>query len=303
MKAGAKKILVGVAAVLGLGAMGAGGFVQSQVGAFDESMAKVHDVAPPAITASKDPAVIARGKHLVDVVGCSSKDCHGSDLAGGQTLVMGPLATLTGPNITPGGVLSVYEDGEIARVIRHGVRKDGRSLAFMPSQELSWLPDDDLTAIVSYLRTVPPVEKANGPNEVGVLGKVLDRQGQLPLDVARAVEGVGDERAGKPEPTAEYGRFLARGCTGCHGSGLSGGAIPGAPSDLPIPLNITPHETGIAGWSYEDFDALMTKGEKKKGGKLDPFMPIEGFSKMDETEKRALYAYLMSQPATPFGGR
>lgn len=304
MKPLVKKVLFGVAGVLALAGVGASGFVHAQTSAFDESMAKVHDVPLPAISASKDPAVIERGKHLVEaVVGCAGKECHGSDYAGGQTLEMGPVATLTGPNITPAGLLSVYSDGELARLLRNGVRKDGRSVQFMPSQDFSWLPDDDLTAVVSYLRTIPPVEKPNGPVEIGTIGKVVDRQGDLVLDVARYIQTLGDERAGEPAPTAEYGRFLARMCSGCHGHGMSGGPIPGAPTDLAVPLNLTPHETGLAGWSYEDFDALMTKGDKKKGGKLDPFMPIDGFSKMNETEKRALYAYLMSLPPAPFGGR
>jgi hypothetical protein len=72
---------------------------------------------------------------------------------------------------------------------------------------------------------------------------------------------------------------------------------------MPVPLNITPDATGLKGWSYEDFDRLLVAGVKKNGKKLDPFMPISGIGKMDETEKKALWAYLQRLPPLPFGGR
>lgn len=304
MKPIVKKILLGVVGVLGVASLGAGGWVLMQVSAFDQSMSKVYDTPAPNITASKDSVVIARGKHLVEgPAACSSKDCHGKDLAGGNTVVMGPLGQFTGPNITGGGLGAVYSDAELARLIRFGIKKDGRSARFMPSTEVNWLPDDELAAVISYVRSVPSSEKANGPLEFKTLAKVLDRKGMLVIDVARKVASGPVELAGKPEPTAAYGRFLAKGCTGCHGENLSGGPIPGAPPSMPVPLNLTPHDTGLKGWTYEDFDKLVTSGDRKNGKKLDPFMPIENTSKMDELEKKALYAYLMSVEPRAFGGR
>lgn len=300
-----KKVLVGVGAVVGVGALGLGGFMFMNVRAFDASMDKVYDQKPlDEIKRSMDPAVIARGKHLVDgVAGCSGKDCHGKDLAGGNPLKMGPLGTLSGPNLTGAGALAAYSDGELARVIRYGIRKDGRSAKFMPAQDFNWLPDDDLAAVVSYIRSVPNVEKPNGPIQLGVLAKVLDRQGAITIDVARKIASGKVELAGKPEPTAAYGKFVAKGCSGCHGETYAGGKIPGAPPDMPVPLNLTPHETGLKGWTQEDFNKLLTTGDRKNGQKLNSFMPIENFGQMDDTEKTALYAYLMSLPPKPFGGR
>jgi hypothetical protein len=84
---------------------------------------------------------------------------------------------------------------------------------------------------------------------------------------------------------------------------LSGGPIPGAPPELPVPSNLTPDATGLKGWAFEDFQRLMEQGIRKNGKKLDPFMPIEAFGKQDEIEKRALFAWLQSLPPTPFGNR
>jgi hypothetical protein len=104
-------------------------------------------------------------------------------------------------------------------------------------------------------------------------------------------------------PTATYGAFLSRACTMCHGEHLAGGPIPGAPSSLPVPRNLTPDATGLREWSYEDFDRLLTTGVRKNGRKLDPFMPIDAFSKYDDVQKHALWAYLCGLTPRPFGSR
>ena len=150
---------------------------------------------------------------------------------------------------------------------------------------------------------VPKVEKPNGPLEVGTLGKILDRRDSLILDVARRIDHDNVKRARAPEPTAAYGRFIGQMCFGCHGETYSGGPIPGAPSDIPIPTNITPHETGIKAWTFQDFTKLLDQGKKKNGEKLDPFMPLEALSNMNEIERKALWLFLRSLPPKPSGGR
>jgi hypothetical protein len=299
-----KKVLKVLGVLVLIAAVGIGIFVYTQTSAFDASMDKVYDVPLPTVTRSEDPAVLARGKHLAEAVWpCAASKCHGSDLAGGETIAFGPLATLTGPNITGAGLGAAYNDAELARLVKHGIKKDGRSLRFMPTQDMSWIPDSDVVAIVSYLRTVPNVDKPNGPCVVKTLGKVLDRREQVELDVARRIDHAKNEAVPAPEPTANYGRFLARLCTGCHGQHFSGGKMPGAPPEFPIPANITFDPSGLAGWTYEDFDKLLTTGVKKNGKNLDKFMPIEAFGKMDDTEKHAIYEYLKTVPQTAFGNR
>lgn len=304
MKPGVKRVLKVVGAIVAVGAIGGLIFVKSKTGAYDDSMALVYSVPLPTVPDTADPAVLARGKHVVEALGgCTSTSCHGADLAGGKPLVMGPVCTLVGPNITPKGLGALYTRPEMMRLLRHGVKKDGRSVCFMPVQDFNWLPDSDLAAAAAYLKSVPGVDKQNDATEIKTLGKVLDRNEKLVLDVARHIDHGKTDLAPPPAPTAEYGKYVARLCMGCHGAHLSGGPIPGAPKDLPVPLNMTPDPSGIQGWTYEDLDKLLTKGIRKNGKQLDPFMPIENWSSMDETEKRALYTYLMSLPPLPFGGR
>jgi mono/diheme cytochrome c family protein len=299
-----KRILVGVSGAVALVVVGGAAFVGYQVLRFDSSMDKVYDVPVPKVARSNDPAVLARGQHLSEAIAaCVNADCHGLDLGGGKTLEFGPLGKVSGPNISSGGLGAAYSDGELFRLIRHGIKKDGRSVRFMPSNEIGWLPDPEIVAVISYLRTLPPSSKPNGPTELGLMAKVVDRLGLIALDIARNIDHDRIQIGPDPSPTAAYGRFLAKGCIGCHGERLSGGPIPAAPPELPVPSNLTPDATGLKGWTYEDFDRLLSTGMRKNGKKLDPFMPLSAYEKMDETERKALWAHLSSLAPLPFGGR
>lgn len=303
MKPWLKRLLLGTGGVLAVAAASLGAYALPKIRAFDQSMARVYDIAPPAITRSTDPAALARGKHLVEsITACATRECHGSDLAGGRTIDLGPIGTLSGPNLTS-GLLAAYSDGELARLLQRGIKRDGTSLRMMPVQDFSWLPESDVVALVSYLRTLPPIERENGPMVIGPLGKILDRRDEFVLDVARRIATASREAVPAPSPTAEYGRFIGRLCTGCHGEGLSGGRIPGTPPSIPIPSNITPDASGIKEWTYEDFNKLLNTGLRKNGLALNPFMPYEALAKLDAVEKQALWAYLRSLPAKPFGQR
>lgn len=302
----ARRVWKVVGAIAGTVVVGLGGFVAWQAHAFDASMERTHARPLPSLSRSTDAAVVSRGKHLAEsVAACASGECHGPDLSGGRTIAMGPVATFTGPNITSAGKRAGgYTVPEVARLIRHGVKRDGKGVTFMPVHEINWLPDDDLVAIGSYLATVPPVEKPDGETRVKLLGKLLDRRGKLVLDIARHIEQsppTGDVPA--PEPTARYGRFVARACTGCHGERLSGGPIPGAPSSMPIPANLTPHPSALGPWTFDDFQKLLSTGVKRDGKKLDPFMPLDAVSRLDDIERRALWEYLRTLQPLPFGGR
>jgi mono/diheme cytochrome c family protein len=137
-----------------------------------------------------------------------------------------------------------------------------------------------------------------------VMGQVLDQMGMLPIDIARRIDHQHVEKGPAASPDPAYGKYLARLCSGCHGEGLSGGPIPGAPPSMPIPLNITPDATGIGGWSLEDFKQVLKTGKRKKDGrKLDEMMPVESFGQFDDVEMQALFSYLQSLPAKPFGNR
>jgi Cytochrome c len=299
-----KRILKWIGIVLLAAVVVGGVFVASQVMAFNSSVAKTYDLPLPRIERSNDPAVIERGKHLAESLGgCAISDCHGSDLGGGKVTDIGPVGRMQAQNLTSAGRGGAYSDGELARLLLHGVKKDGTTVLMMPVGDFNWLPDDDIQAIISYVRSVPPVQRVDRGFEPGLLGKILDRQDKFPIDIARRVDHEHRANAPTPEPTEKYGRYVGRLCQGCHGEHFSGGPIPGAPPSIPIPPNITPHATGIGAYAYEDFIKLLETGVKKSGEKLNPFMPYEALSHMNELERKALWAFLRSLEPRPFGGR
>jgi hypothetical protein len=302
MKRWLKRIGGGLLAVVGVVVVVGGIYVRREVSAYNASIEKVYDLAPLPLTRSADPAVVARGKHLAfSLMGCALNDCHGPDLGGGKVTDGGPVGTMVAPNITR--ILPVYSDGELARLIRHAVKKDQRTVRFMSVENFNWVSDADVVAVISYVRTVPEVERTTGSTNIKTFGKVLDRRNLIPIDVARRIDHAKIEMGPPPSPTAEYGRWIARQCSGCHGDRMSGGPIPGTPPDFPVPLNLTPHETGLNGWTYQDFETIATTGVKKNGQKLADFMPIEGIRNMDDVERHALWAHIQSLPPVPFGGR
>ena len=213
---------------------------------------------------------------------------------------MGPLGTIVIPNVTTGRDArgNLYSDGELARLITHGVRRDGTSVRLMPSTNWGWWPDEDVVAIVSWVRSLPPIDGDPGVVDLKTMAKVLDRIDSIPIDVARRIDHDAKHAAPTPSPDA---RYVGTPCRGCHGPGLSGGPIPGAPPGLAVPLNLTPHATGLAGWTYTDFETFAREGKRKNGQPLDPFMPVQSIRNMNDVERRALWAYLETRPPRPFG--
>lgn len=300
-----KKTLVFVGAAVLVSGLGLGGFVYAKTSAFDASLDKVYSVPLPRIERTTDAVRLARGEHLAHTIApCFDSSCHGHDLGGGRVEDIGPIGTFAAPNITEGGIGAAYSDAELARLLVHGVKKDGRGVRFMSSHEFNWLSDDDIVAMISFVRTMPPQTKQNPGMRIGTVGKVLDQLGMIPIDVARRVNHDHVDKAPPPSPDAAYGKYLARLCSGCHGEGLSGGPIPGAPPSMAVPLNLTPDSTGLAGWSLDDFKHTMRTGKRKLDGRqLDKMMPVESFGQFDDTEMQALFSYLQTLPKKPFGGR
>lgn len=293
----------------GLGLLGVVGLVflvaGFQVMSFTRAAAAVYDVDPLAIRATLDSSVIDRGRHLAESIG-GCLGCHGPDLGGSVVEEIQPIGIIRAPNLTRGvgGVGAGYTDGELARAIRHGIGSDGRSLLYMPTPEHNWWPDEDLAAVVSFVRSMPAVDSEIEPALVLPLGKILNQFGVMALLSAETVDhGATRAEAPAPEPTARYGELLARACTTCHGERLSGGKIPGAPSSLAIPANLTPHGTGLRDWTMDQFFEVIDTGFRADGRRLDTFMPIGAIQAMNETERGALWAYLRSIEPVEFGHR
>ncbi|MBA4070418.1 MAG: cytochrome C [Gemmatimonas sp.] len=261
-------------------------------------------VAAHSVSIPTDSLALVRGKHMaVAISKCG--DCHGADFGGAQFIDAPPVARLYATNLTRGngGIGAAYTDLDWERAIRHAVRPNGDGLLFMPSLEYEWLSDEDLAAMIAYLKSVPPVDRESVPNSIGPIGRALYLKGDLVLVPA---EQVNHDTHPAPVPMAvsvEYGRYLANvgGCTGCHGPGLSGGKIPGTPPDWKPASNLTP--AGIGHYAEEDFFRALREGIRPGNVPIDTLMPVRATKQMTDDEIRALWMYLKTVPSKPFGGR
>ena len=212
------------------------------------------------------------------------------------------------PNITPDPATGIgaASDGAIARALRHGVGIDGRAL--LPFMEMQGLADDDLTAIVSYLRTQAPVVHAVPPHEYNLLGRVVCTTVLAnPIGPAEPPPAVAPRDIG-----IETGRYLAgsvSNCWACHterspstGELLGpryGGArfMPGGGADTVwAPPNLTPDpRTGRLmqlGLTEDGFVERMRAGPLLPGSP----MPWDVYRRMTEGDLRSIYRFLMSLP-------
>lgn len=260
-----------------------------------------YDVPASDISLAADSSLVARGAHIVAVRGCAK--CHGTDLAGKTVLDKLAVGRIAGTNLTTGrgGVAGQYRSGaDWDRAIRHGVAPGGRALLLMPAHEYAPMSDDDVRAVVAYVRSLPGVDRETPAQRVGPIGRVLFLTGQVPLVPALIVDHDRVGGAAPPEaPTVAYGAYLAAACTGCHGATFTGGPVPGAPPDAPDAANLTPDpETGLGRWTEADFTRVLTTGVRPDGRRLDASMPVAMTKALTPTERAALWAFFQSLPPT-----
>ncbi len=247
---------------------------------------------------------VARGSHLVkSFYACA--ECHGDDFGGGVMVDDPALGRLLGPNITTGtgSRTLMYTAADWDRIVRHGVKPDGKPTP-MPSLDFFSMSDRELSDVVAYIRSLPPVNKEVPPVAFGPVGKVLVASGKIPLsadlhptkhDIAHA--------ALPPDAVADatFGQHLAQTCSGCHRPSFVGGPIASGDPSWPPAANLTP--TGLVDWTYDDFVRAMKEGVSKNGVALrEPMASMPRFAKnMTDVEMQALWAYFKSLPPQPTG--
>jgi mono/diheme cytochrome c family protein len=250
------------------------------------------------------PEQIARGERLAHI--CVS--CH---TPGNQLPLSGsnfaakfdfpPLGTLYAPNLTPSGNIAHWTDGEVIRAIREGIDQDGRSLLVMPSANFRNMSDEDVQALVAYLRAQPATGEPTPNRHLNLLGAVFMNLS----DFRTAQEPAGHVTAPPLAQTAEYGKYLVDvvGCRDCHGSQLEGKVENGQPGPPPGP-NLTKI---VPQWTEADFMTFFNTGTLP-GGEQVPILTLKsGFSEpkmpwqvvravTTDDELKAMFTYLHNLP-------
>jgi mono/diheme cytochrome c family protein len=240
----------------------------------------------------------------------SGVDCYVDVVPGDPNA--GCLSTANLTNHETG--LKNRSDREIADLITKGVRPDGKALhPFMPYPYFANLLEEDVSAMIAYLRTVPGVERTAAPSQPPFLPPP---QPVPPVDASRFPmprEGYA-ERA-----SALRGRYLATtvsSCISCHTprdqgqlaldkafqGGLSFKREAGLPSSYPevvYSANITPHATGIEGYSVEQLVRVLTHGVDRHGRGICEPMPVGpkgSYGGIHDGDARDIAHYLLSLP-------
>jgi mono/diheme cytochrome c family protein len=300
-----------------LGAFGIFGMVMVCAAGYTElRWARTFDAEYPEIHASTDTEVIERGRYLVygpaHCAACHAPPSAHADLERGMEVPLSggfewkiPLGTVRAPNITNDSETGVgrYTDGEIARVLRRAVKPNGTAL--LPFMEFQNISDEDLLAIVSYLRAAPGVRSEVAPWDLNIIGR-----GML-ATVIRPAGPSSSPPVTTPAPgvTIERGEYLANrvaGCAACHsarnmldgsyaGPRFAGGSpmpLDDDPSTVLVPPNLTPDPaTGrITEWTADQFVARFRVGKLQDG----THMPWPNYARMSDDDLKAIHLYLMS---------
>ena len=239
---------------------------------------------------------IKRGKHLVNSrVSCDG--CHGKDFGGAAVVDIALVGHWVAPNLTAGegSVTNGFTANDWDRAVRHGVRRNGMSSS-MPSGDFANLTDHELSDIVAYIRSMPPVNRDMGAVKLGPVFAFMIATDPKAFTAAT----VDHDKAHVVEPptespSVELGQHIVQVCRGCHGPRLSGGTLAGDP-DMPVVANITPDATGLKSWSEADFIRALREGKRKDGTAISKMMPWQAYGQMSDTELKAVWAYLQTVP-------
>ena len=291
---------IGLLALVGI--IVVGGIVMHFVG--KGRLNNAPEIVAKPVAVPDDAATIAEGERLVEEVSFCT-ECHGENLEG-DVLIDGEVGLyVPATNLTAGagGIGAAYSDEDWERAIRHGIGPDGRVLFIMPSNFFQHYSDEDLGALIAYLKSVPPVDNDLGTRRVGFPGSILG--GFVAFDEITRINAIDHDAVGGPAPevavTAEYGQYLTQIaiCGECHGANLAGIVLAEGEDGPPEGPNLTPGGE-LGGWSEADFINTLRTGQTPDGKQLDPEqMPFPSYSLMSDMELQAIWAYLSSLPALP----
>lgn len=267
------------------------------IGITSSRLNRTYRLSADPIVIPVDQASIDRGKYLVESVSACT-GCHGQDLAGTFFFDDPAIGQIYSANLTPGqgGVGAEYTDADWVHAIRHGVRPGGKPLLIMPSQNFYYYSDEDLGAIIAYLKTVPAVDKESPEPSLTLMARVLFALGAFGKMPAEIIDHTATHPvAPAPGITAAYGEYLLTNstCRDCHGQQLNGGiAGPGEP----YAPNLTPGGR-LAQWDEAGFVTALKTGMTPDGKRLAEAMPWEYYSGMADDDLKAIWQYLHSLPA------
>jgi len=250
-------------------------------------IAKTYPLPESHIRAAQGPEAVARGERLARAYGCA--DCHGHDLQGAYIEDFG----MQSRNLTL--LAKEFSDADFDRVIRHGLRPDGASVAeTMPSDAFQYMTDTDVSDVIAYIRSRP---HAGAP----VPTPSYDWKARL-----RFLSGEGKTDVmwfPLQTPALDLGPQFARGrqiamaaCGECHTTALTG--------EMPPQLHHPPDLSIVASYERADFLKFMHTGKAAGNRELRMMSAVARvrISHLSEADLNALYDYLSARGKKLTGG-
>jgi len=259
-------------------------------------------------------AEVARGRYIFGATGgCGCHTVPKGPINAGGRRYDGPFGTVFASNITPDRQTGIgtWTDEQIITAIRLGRRPNGeRLLPVHPFTVFNGMAEEDLKAVVAFLRTTPPVNRANQPKKITM---PLFESVFLPTWLAAfAPKETPPPKA--PTSGAARGEYLVRAvghCGECHSPRTMTMATdnsrflagnPKGPEDQAMP-NITPDpDTGIGKWSVDEIADYLGSGNKPDGDVAGGLMAevidgtLSGYKDLSKADRVAIAQYLKSIP-------
>lgn len=304
-----RKLIRPIAIVLGVILLGIGGFaLYVEIDGIPK-----YTPEPIALHVNATPEKVARGKHLAAML---CVECHLDATTGGLTgKDMGAppaFGVIYSKNITndPKVGIGAWTDGEIAYLLRTGIAKDGQ---YIPPYmaKLPHMADDDIEAVIAFLRSDDPWVKArdtaNVDSKPAFLTKFLSHVAWKPLAYpTKKIEmpPQGDEIA--------LGKYLTWNldCWTCHSSDfkklnvmepektpgyLGGGNDLGMDHGRHVTTpNVTFDDTGIGKWSRADFVKALRTRLRPDGSIIQE--PMMSYFELSDEEAGSMYEYMKTAP-------
>lgn len=259
-------------------------------------------------TASAQSDPVKRGDYLVNTI-MTCGNCHTPKGPAGDIMDKAfsgglswdePPFKVTAPNITQDKATGIgsWTDAQIKTLLRTGKRPNGVQIAeVMPTAFYGIITDNDMNAIVAYLRTLKPIANTV-PDPIYKM--------QIPHHAYPGAEKPYTE-AMLSDPVKK-GFYLATigHCMECHTPmgprgrefadklGTGGFEFPG-PWGVSVSRNITPK--GLGAWSDAEIKRAVTTGVSKDGSHLKPPMGFPYYAHMTDADLNAVVAYLRTVPA------
>ncbi|MCC6412494.1 MAG: hypothetical protein IT270_12595 [Saprospiraceae bacterium] len=272
-----------------------------------------YEAKMPVFVVASDSAHIAEGRRIV-LTKCGY--CHRSpegtlsgDLWGDDPM----FGKIWAANLThhPTAGIGNYTGGELAYLLRTGIKKDGKFAG--PFMMFPTMTDEDLASVIAFLKSdapeVQPSDWQKPPAQLTFLAKMW-------LKVLVKPSEYSDKPIVTPSPadSIAYGKYLTTSkweCSLCHSESfetynhfepekspgyLGGGNLVGKKNEKPVPsANLTPDkETGLGNWTLEQFSDAVRYGKRPDGRAMNHAMPP--FAVLTDAEVSAIWQYLKTTP-------